>query len=118
MRGASSAGVAHHGRVGRRLVVVGRRVRVVERPHPRPAVVLVHHDDHEMNMTTPTLSISRLLESKDTAPQLHLTKLASAHFATLCAMHKNVKNTTKLDLPAAQRGHSRTRCTYLIKPQI
>jgi hypothetical protein len=51
--GAASAGVAHHGRVGRRPVVVGRRVRVVERPHPRPAVVLVHHGDHEMNMTTP-----------------------------------------------------------------
>lgn len=59
MRGASSAGVAHHGRVGRRPVVVGRRVRVVERPHPRPAVVLVHHGDHEMNMKNTHYASSR-----------------------------------------------------------
>lgn len=46
--GASAGGIAHHGRVGRRAVVVGRRVGVVECPHPRPTVVLVHHNDRRV----------------------------------------------------------------------
>lgn len=52
---ASSAGVAHNGRAGRRPVVVGRWVRVVECPHPGTAdVVLVHHGNKRYQpMSTP-----------------------------------------------------------------
>lgn len=85
--GASSGGIAHHGRGRWGAIVVGRRVGVVERPHPRPTIVLMHHTggysssaqlsslrlnrhtllSHESNTTTVILrhDKSRLLASKE-----------------------------------------------------
>ena len=56
--GAAPTGIAHHRRVGRRAVVVGRWVRVVERAHSGTAVVLVHHNDHGINITRLSISAS------------------------------------------------------------
>lgn len=45
MRSASAGGIAHHWGIGSGPVVVGRWIRMVKQPQPRPAVVLMHHDD-------------------------------------------------------------------------